>query len=261
MSLFQDIQNSLNQFGNTLSGVMPGAANSIAQSMVTRYLPPDIRRGISNGVGAIGDLQNGNVIGAISRFLPDVTNGLLSQAQYWGTPTPLFGGISPFEAKQIFDEMQATRFCRKNLFLIEVQSGYGDYSERFNLFCTSLDYAPFTISGEKHKIGAAHADSVNSGDPVELRITTMDDEQGFIKNWFEAHANAAVSKDGTVGVPEQYAIRIAIVHGFITQGSNRGGYESVGWFRPANLELSLARSEQALAEVSMTFAQMDTFQL
>jgi hypothetical protein len=36
--------------------------------------------------------------------------------------------------------------------------------------------------------------------------------------------NAAVSKNGTVGVPEQYAIRIAIVHGFITQGSNRGGY-------------------------------------
>lgn len=263
MSLFQQVENSLSAMGQALNSTIPaGAAVSIAKSMAGKFIPPQVTRGINKGLGALADLSNGNIIGAVDRFFPDALGGLLTQANYFGTPTPLFGGISPYEAKMIFDEAQSNKLCRKNLWLIELQSNlYGDDSYRFNLFCTSLDYAPFTISGEKHKIGAAHVDTVNSGDPVELRMTTYDSEDGFIKRWFEEHCNAMVSKDGTVGVPNDYAVKITIVHGFITQDSNRGGYENVGWFRPANIELSLSRSEQAMAELQLSFVQMDTFQL
>ena len=93
----------------------------------------------------------------------------------------------------------------------------------------------------------------------ELRLTTIDDQQGTLKRWFAAHHGAAAPRDGTVGVPDSYAITIKVVHAFITRGSNRGGYEDIGMFRPANMALSLSRREDGLEEVQMSFSQLDTF--
>jgi hypothetical protein len=255
-------------FGSAIGNIGASMARNAAIGLVNKYIPAHLQRVVNAGTGAVGDILNGDFSnaglrlfdsGLLREFLPGM-DGVAAQARYFGTPTPLFGGISPAEARQIYQEMRSHALCRKNLFLIEVSSRLThDASGRFNLFATELDYAPFTTTGEKRKIGAAHADIVNSADPVELRLTTMDDQSGFIKSWFKEHSMAAASKDGTVGVPDSYAINIKIVHGFITRGSNFGGYEDVGFFRPANIDINLSRREDAMQELTLTFVQLDTF--
>ncbi len=245
-----------------------GPVTDAVRGALDRHLPAQARRAVSTGLDVAGDLMDGNWesagrrlfdSGLLDSLVPGM-GGLAAQTRYWGTPTPLFGGISPSEAKRIYEEFRNVELAKKNLFLIEVSSRlYGDFSRRFNLFTTEVDYAPLILSGEKRRVGAANVDAVQSSEAVELRITTLDDKEGSIKTWYAAHHAAAAARDGTVGVPGLYAIRFRIVHAFITQGSNQNGYEDIGWFRPANLETALSRREDGLEEVQMTFSQVDTF--
>lgn len=245
-----------------------GMAKNAAMGIINRAVPPGQMRNVTAGIGIAGSLLQGDIEGAGLRLLDsgllrDILpgmDGVASQVKYWGTSTPLFGGITPAEAKRIHDEIRATKFAKKNLFLIEVSSELmGDVSNRFNLFATDISYSPQTVSGEKTKTGSASVDLVNSSEPVEMRVTTKDDDVGTIRRWFEYHAAAATSPDGTVGVPSNYAIRIKIVHSFITSESNRGGYQNVGLYRPANIELDLSRRDDNLEEIQMAFSQLDTF--
>lgn len=255
-------------FGKAISNMGTSMAQNAATGLANKYIPAGAQRMLRTGTGALGDIMNGDFnsaglrlldSGMLSEFLPGIA-GVAAQARYFGTPTPLFGGISPAEAQKIYQEMRSVTHCRKNLFLLEVSSALlGDISSRFNLFAIDLDYSPLTISGEKRKIGAAHVDSVNSSDPVELKITTMDDTDGFIKTWFREHCAATAAHDGTVGLPIDYAIDIKIVHGFITQDSNFGGYEDIGKYRCANLDVSMSRREDGLQELTLSMVQMDTF--
>ena len=257
--------------GGALAGAVAdklgGMASNAAANLVNKHLSPQAQWIMNVGGGAAGDIMSGNFEGAGLRLLEEggleklvSLAGARSQPAYWGTPTPVFGGITPSEARQILEDMGDQKLAKKNLFLVEVSSPLmGDVSQRLNMFCTELDYSPLTISGEKRKVGAASVDIVQSADPMELRMTTMDDKLGTVKRWFELHCIAAAAADGTVGVPGLYAIKIKIVHAFVTQGSNWGGYKSIGLFRPANLEVSLSRREDALQELQMTFAQLDTF--
>lgn len=256
------------RLANAVTGIAGNMASNAAMNLVNKHIPIQAQRGLNLGAGALGDIMNGDFEGAglrlldsgvLGSLLPGM-GGVVSQAKYWGAPTPLMGGISPTEARQIHDTLHGQGLAKKNLWMIEVSSPLRhDVSQRFNMFATELDYAPLTISGEKIKVGAASVDVVQSAEPVELRMTTMDDKSGFIKRWFEEHCSAAAAADGTVGVPGSYAIKIKVVHAFITQGSNRGGYQNIGLFRPANLEVSLSRREDGLQEVQMTFSQLDTF--
>lgn len=244
------------------------AAIKAAEGLVNKHVPPQLARAIDAAGGMVGDVMSGDYEGAairlldsgvLTKYLPGL-GGIASQANYWGTPTPLLGGISPTEAKQIHDEVRSTSLAKRNLFLLEVSSPLqGDVSSRFNLFATDVEYSPFIVSGEKRRVGSASVDSVNSGDPVEMRITTMDDKSGFIKRWFVTHAGTAAPRDGTVSPPATYAIRVRVVHAYITNASNRGGYEDVGWFRPASMEVSLSRREDSLEELQLSFTQLDTF--
>jgi hypothetical protein len=239
--------------GNVATGLATGAVN---QALSGRG------KAIANAAGrAAGELLRGNVGAAILNGLeviPGLIGNAAAQALYWGTPTPLFGGISPAEARVIFDEMHAVDFSKKNLYLIEVDSVLaGDVSHRFNMFAIGLDYAPLTVGGEKRKIGSASIDLVQSSEPIELRITTYDDKSGFIKTWFSTHANAAAAPDGTVGLPSEYAIRIRIVHSVVMP--EQPGFYEIGLFRVANIEHSLSRREGALEEISLTLTQLDTF--
>lgn len=268
------------KLGQAVATIGTGMAKNAAMGMVNKLVPPGQVRNITTGIGIAGSLMQGDFesagmrlldSGLLRNILPGM-DGVASQTLYWGSPTPLLGGITPAEAKRIHDEIRATKFAKKNLFLIEVSSElfgkdlwdfdrFGKYwvFDRFNLFVTDVSYAPITISGEKMKIGAAAVDVVNSSDPIEMRIVTKDDAEGNIRRWFAAHSATAAHDDGTVGVPAQYAIRIRIVHAFITRESNRGGYEDVGLFRPANIEVDLSRRDDNLEEIQMTFSQLDTF--
>jgi len=61
----------------------------------------------------------------------------------------LFGGITPNEAIKIHKDMQGLNLAKKNLFLINVTSNLLGEAEGFNMFITSLDYSPLTMTGDK----------------------------------------------------------------------------------------------------------------
>lgn len=253
MSLFSNIQNSL---ASTLGSSIAGNIGLV----VDKYIPPQLERAINTGTAVLSDIENGNFIGAASRaanYLGINTGESASNLAYFNTPTPMFGGVTPLEALEIYHKQRGNIWCRKNLWILEVKSHLtGDNSETFNMFAYNLEFAPVTISGEKKQIGAAHVDLVNSADPTELTMTTLDNEAGFIKAWFEKHGSACANADGTVGLPADYAIEITVIHGVITQGK---GYKNKGLYRVSNMALSLSRSEQALSELSLSFVQLDTF--
>lgn len=260
------------KLAQAVTGMGKSAAANAAMGLVNKYVPIQAQRALNVGAGAVGDLMRGDLdsaglrvlnSGLLNNLFPGMS-GIASQTMYWGTPVPLFGGITPKEARRIYDALRGQKLAKKNLWLIEVSSPLqGDKSQPFNLFATEVEYAPFTISGEKRRVGGAVVDAVQGNEPVELRLTTMDDQVGTLKRWFENHAAKVAAEDGTVGVPAEYAIKITVVHSFVglQSGANeyKDNYRSVGLFRPANLELSLSRREDGLQEVQMTFSQLDTF--
>lgn len=266
MSLFNNIQTALKAngfdmgFGSSINNKIAGNIGLI----VDKYIPKQIERAINTGAAVLSDIEGGNFVGAAGRVagLLGINGGeTASNMLYFNTPTPMFGGVTPLEALEIYNTMRGNTWCRKNLWILEVESNLtGDDSEKFNMFAYNLEFSPVTITGEKKQIGAAHVDLVNSADPVELTMTTMDNDSGFIKLWFEQHGAACASSDGTVGLPADYAIKIKVIHGFISKArGGSGGYKSEGLYRVGNMSLSLSRSEQSLSEITMTFVQLDTF--
>jgi hypothetical protein len=257
------VGNSILNGGSNLSSFLPeipgiGIASNIlsGDSSLSNLLPEIPSNPLSEYFSGINDSEFFS--NPLSEYFPGI-EGLNTQNQYWNTPTPLFGGISPSEAKQIFDKMNSYSLAKKNLWLLELTSNLSNLADRFNLFATELEYEPFNVAGEKHRIGGAVADSVQGAEPVELRLTTLDDQTGTLKRWFANHHEAVARRDGTVGLPGTYAVKIKVVHSFITRDSNKGGYEDVGLFRPVNLAVSLSRREDGLQELQMSFTQLDTF--
>ena len=239
------------------SEVQKGLQGGFGQSMTSR-LPSSVQQKISTGTGIFQDIQDGNLIGAGQRLLNARGGGRFGN-NHFNTPTAMLGGLSPAEALNRYRQHSGIDFAYKNLWLLEVSSALKGESDIFNMYAYNVDFSPFTITGEKKQIGSAHVDLVNSSDPVEMTITTLDDVNGSIKRWFEDHAVACAPSDGTVGVPHDYAIKIKVTHAFSSKESNKGGYQSKGMFRTGNITLGLSRSEQSMAETTMSFVQLDTF--
>ena len=175
--------------------------------------------------------------------------------KFLNTPNRLMGGITPSEAKKMYAQSKR-HFARKNLFLIEI-GALIEGKDNFNIFATECDYSPYQITGEKYKVGTANVDGISGKEPIELRITTLDDESGSLKKWFRSHVMLTINFDGTRNLPALYALHIRILHSFITDDGD--GYELNGLFRPVSLEISLSRRDDALEELSMTFTEIDTF--
>ena len=251
--------------GNAVTQYAFNTAKGLAMSNYNKAVNPQTRQLIDKGLGAAANLANGNFqalgLQALS-FLPGGAN-----AAYMATPTPLFGGISPQEALQIYEQMQAIPRSHKNLWLLQVKSNLmGDITDTINMFASEVEYAPFTVEGDKLKIASAVMDRVEGCTATEMQITCTDDAMGTVKQWFQAHAAACVHQDGTVGVPADYAILISIYHNLITEDSinyaeaaGSTPFKNIGWFRTANVSLGLSRREQGLEELQMTFTQLDTF--
>jgi hypothetical protein len=245
-------------------------ATTAATNAVNRFVPARFQKAINLGANTFNDLASGDWesaalkvwdSGIIGDLIPGSAGGLFKQAAFWGKATPLYGGISPAEAKEFYDSMRAETLGRKNLFLIEITSqlngGANNISERFNLFTTEVEYQPYILSGEAQKVGGANVDLVSGNEPVNLSITTYDDDVGTIKRWFADHQGMASCRDGTINEPGKYAIRIRIVHNFCKEHS--GAYEDIGLFRPVDLSVSFSRREDDFSEIQMQFAQLDTF--
>lgn len=250
------------------SGMAGRLTSAAASKAVNRFMSPSMQKYAVLGAGVGTDLASGNLLGAGMRVLNSgvldgLFGGVIGNARYWGTATPLLGGISPAEASRIYQEAKDEQYARKNLFLLDITSalGGGAYNmpDRFNLFATEIDYSPCVISGESQKVGGANVDGVLGNEPVEVRITTLDDAQGTLKRWFGAHHAAAAARNGTVGEPAKYAITIRILHAVCDESNASDPFEVLGIFRTGNLDVSLSRREDGLEELQMTFVQLDTF--
>jgi len=250
MSLFDSISaRGASSFGALgVSGRTSVGANGVTDNVSANI----------SGLGRIGVDSRGNVnIGGISAGFGQGGGG-------GGTSdcvSQVWGGISLSEAKALHQKSLETRLAFKNLWMLEVVSSPlgGDFTEAFNLFAHSVEFTPITLAGDKVNIGAAVMDTITSAQPIELSVTTRDDQYGTLRRWFDAHAAEVAHSDGTIGYPADYGISIKITHAFVTPDSNKGGFEDKGRYRPGTINVSLSREEQNAEMLTMTFIQLDTF--
>lgn len=260
MGLYNDIAERLANGARTAYrdsiSRLGSAGLSAAIDGVNAYMPTDMQIGKKFGSRTITGIGKG-----IKKAGRGISNKGIPE-EFWTTETPCMGGITPKEARQIIEDAIGQNRSKKNLWRVEVSSkldsGELNLPTLFNLFATELSYSA-VITGEATKIGGANYDVVQGVEPVELSLTTYDDRDGTLKKWFLAHQSAAVSRDGTVSEPDSYAVKIRVLHGFINRPDAGDPFETVGLFRPTNMELTLSRSEDGLEEIQMTFTQLDTF--
>jgi len=272
--------------GNPMSGLLGRGAATIGLGM--------IKSGLPRGLGPVVDIVNNVAADAIkgdwrgaaekainsgvfTAKLPWLDNAA-STAGFMMQPSRAMGGVTPVVAKRIMQASLQTHFARKNLFLVSVEKapeGLGAMGAAvdgvgfglLNLFVLDVSYGPITITADAHKVGSAILDQPNGTEAIELRLTTMDDEKGSIRNWFSQLAGCVTNTDGTFGVPEDYLVQISILHSFVTEESPKKWLTKTGekawsqkaWFRPVSLESELSRKDDALEEFTLVFHQFDTY--
>ena len=219
---------------------------------------------------ALRNARHGDFSGAITLASQVATNDLLGRAlgklskkkAAKSNPPRLLGGITIEKAKEIFQKSAAINFAKKNLFyvsIIDVAPGGGELAD-FNLFSTDASYSPSTITGDKVNVGSGSFDIPKTGESVSLRLTTLDDEKGTLKNWFKDRASRVCRPDGTFGLPINYLLRVRIVHAFISDIDEfPEAFFDEYIMRPGSIEYDLSRKDDALQELQMTFEQFDTF--
>ena len=278
MSLFSQISGSL---GGGLGG-LSSAFGKVGLQTPDRLSKPlndaisklnKLETGYQQASSIFTALKNGDYLGALKPFLnggkfgkSGFSTGEFSGAQdrYWNTPARLMGGVSPARAQQIYEEMMDVPLASKKLYLIEVTDlmpgGGGGNPRIFQMFTTSMTYSPVSIGNEKHMIGSAVVDRVSTTSQVDLSLTTMDDQKGTIKRWFEAKGGQVAHADGTVGVPYEYLVKIRILHSFFSDETSRGmGFENKYLMRPVSIEYSKSREDTGMEQLQMSFTQFDTF--
>ncbi len=254
------------------TGAIQSAATQAAKRAIDKHVPYALKQKIETAGGIAGSILQGDYEGAVLRGMDGgLFDGLLGSLSGFSKqeaarqrPTPMFGGVSLAEAQRVHNEVMQAKHSRKNLFFIEITSyAEGDITRVFNLMCVDVDYSPFQVRGEKKYVGGAAVDGVQGQEAVEMRFTTYDTTDGELKRFFARHHAMCAARDGTVGLPAQYALHIKIVDGVVGGGNllstTTGGYTDEGLFRVQSLEKSMSRREQALQELQLTFSQLDTF--
>jgi hypothetical protein len=200
---------------------------------------------------------------AISKLLSgDVSGDILFNS----LPNPLLGGITPLVASQMVTEMAATNWAKKNLYFIEITDYASPMDDQnasglFNMFCTAVSIGGGSIVGESHSIGSGAMDAVTACERADFRLTTLDDAYGQVKRWFNLRKDLIAKPDGSFGVPTDYLLKIRILHAAINDDvmQRYGGYEEWYIVRPVGIETELARGEDGLQELQLSFTQFDTF--
>lgn len=132
-----------------------------------------------------------------------------------------------------------------------------DVGYLMHLFATEVSYAGVTLTGDKVALGGGSMDLLHGREAVEITITTMDDEVGTLKRWFEAKCRQAVHMDGTVGLPAEYIVNFSILHA--TPKATVSAFGSYMAMRPVSIQYDLSRNDDAPQLLTMTWTQFDTF--
>lgn len=182
------------------------------------------------------------------------------------TPAPLFGGLTLQRYRQVFAESARTPKAWANLFHVaigeltpskEAPQGAGGL---LNLLAVDVSFAPCTAPGDVVPIGGANIDHLPASERVELRLTTLDDERGSLKRWFAAKADQAVHRDGTMGLPVDYLVVVAVTHMDPEGQAATSARLRHRWLmRPANMDIELSRGAPELERVQLSFVEFDTF--
>lgn len=135
----------------------------------------------------------------------------------------------------------------------------GGMTNVHNMLATNVSYTPFSIEADPYSIGSAIIDNPKSSAKAELSISSMDDEYGTIKRWFKNMASRVIHSDGTVGLTSEGLVKITLLHAFISDHTNQGGFEESIVCRPVSLDYELDRRTDELQEFTMRFEQTDTF--
>lgn len=187
-------------------------------------------------------------------------------------PNPLMGHMTPRQVMEVQQRIREMGPARRNLFYIQVTDGNiprtagqsaTTATDVLRLLATDVSYNGRSIASEKLPIGAALMDRPTGIEPVEVSITTMDDEVGSLKRWFHGKLEQIAHTDGTFGVPSEYQVDIEIVHGIaspdIDQKFVARAYTAVYTVRAATIQHELTRRDQGPEEIQMTFSQTDSW--
>lgn len=214
-------------------------------------------------------------------------------------PLSLLGGVSLAKARQIQQRVANTDYARKNLWFISVANvtplnlpfeaagaamgaiTSGDFFSvdtlasaasagaaflnwsnfDFNLFATDVSYAPVTLNSDSTHVGGAAFTTLTGRELVELRVTTLDDQNGTLKNWFRKKAALMVFPNGAIGLPITYLLKIRVTHGYISDEVDgiEAAYFDEFVMKPVSIDTDLSRREDGLQEIHMTFQQFDNF--
>ena len=256
MSLFDQIANKVSA---GMAGRIPSLdtiKGGFGGSIVGKFVPKKLQGTINRALG--GDIS-GAVADGASNALGRAAGSKVGKLQ-------LLGGISLKEAERIAAEVQATSYAKKNLWYLQLgewqaEAGYEDIARAFNMFATDVSYSPRTISSEGKAVGMAVVDLVSAIERAELRVTTYDDARGTIRGWFEAKLAKVAHNDGTLGLPNEYLVKILIGQSATDEigGALFGEFTNAYLMRPTSIEYDLSRTEDGLQQIQMTFSQFDTF--
>lgn len=248
--------------GGAASGLVKTAVGTLAPSMsgaLSKALSGDY---LGAGLNALGQTGLGKAVNGA------LTGSTATSLLYETMNLPLLGGITPFEARQILQDIQATNYARKNLFFLELLDYFpanggaqGQSSGLFNLFATAVSFEPSTVSGEAVNIGSAQMDGVHGSERTDIHITTLDDAYGSIQRWYDTRFMALAHDDGTVGVPADYLVQVRLLQAAVNDTTMKryGGLERIWVMRPAAISIELDRGDQQLQQIQLTFTQFDTF--
>lgn len=130
----------------------------------------------------------------------------------------------------------------------------------FDMLALDVSYGP-SLNGDHVQIGSSFMDRPSGRNPTELQVTTMDDEAGTLKAWFDAKQEQVAHSDGTFGLPADYLVTLEIVHAVPSEevAEQVRAYTKVTRMRPLTAQVDLSRREMAVAEMTLTFSQFDNF--
>ena len=246
----------INRLKNLASGIGGAAARSalMAAQMAVPQVVRDVQRLLDMSESVARPVTGGRVV--------NIQN----------VPLALLGGVTLDRARAMHEMIRDARLTRKNLWYVRVTDpnpptggqAFGPgiaIGGVIDLLALEVSYSPFTLAGEKINIGAAVLDRMTGTEAVELSLTTMDDEAGTIKRWFEGKCLQAANPDGTFGLPAEYCVNIEIVHAVAASDvpMRTEPYKSMMTMRPQAIQFDLSRRESAMQELVLSFSEFDTF--